>query len=188
MQPLHARENFAKCSYSCGNPLCSLPSANNMPTTITSNTPYEITKNPRKQLGPVELVVLSFPGNRFRGEIVRELAKLVDNDIIRVIDILFVKKDAKGTVTVMELSELEDEDYAAFDMVVAQDMDGMLNEGDVREFTKKIENNSSAAVMLFENRWALDFVNAVERAKGQVVMNERIPRETVNEALKYQPN
>lgn len=142
------------------------------------------TRSGARRFGPIELVALSFPENRFSGEIVDELERLVDSDVIRIIDVIFVKKDASGEIDVMELSELEDDDYASFSIVVADDLSNFLNEDDAREISRKMKNGSSAAIMLFENRWAMEFVEAVERAHGEVVMNERIPRETVKELVR----
>jgi hypothetical protein len=137
-------------------------------------------------MGPVELLVLKFPGNKFRGEIAPELQRLVDNRTIRVVDILFAIKEGDGEVTVLEIGELEDEITGQFDPVVA-DLTDLLNEDDARTLAADFEPNSSAAIMLFENTWASAFTDAVARANGQVVLNERIPRAVIEELLASAP-
>jgi hypothetical protein len=131
-------------------------------------------------LGPVELLVVKFPGNQFKGEIIPALQELVDKGTIRIIDILFVSKDAEGRSATIELNDLDDERYAAFDPVVS-DVNGLLTEDDVLQLTRRMENNSSAAVMLFENVWATRFRDAVVNANGEIIMIERIPRQVIDE-------
>jgi hypothetical protein len=129
-------------------------------------------------IGPVELLVLKFPGNQFKGEIVPALEELVNKGTIRIIDLLFVTKDAQGSAAVIEMNDLDDETYAVFDPIVS-DVNGLLTENDVRQLTRKMENNSSAAIMLFENVWATRFRDAVINARGEIIMIERIPRQVI---------
>jgi hypothetical protein len=137
-------------------------------------------------LGPVELLVVAFPGNRFKGEIVPELQTLVENGTIRVIDLLFVKKDERGTVEAIELNDQDDETFAPFDPIV-EELDGLLSSEDVQQFAAMLENNSSAALMLFENTWATRFRDAVLNAGGKLVLNERIPKAVMDELLADTP-
>src|SRR4051812_37227342 len=116
---------------------------------------------------PVELVLVRFPENNFRGEIVSELEKLVKNHIIKIIDILFVTKDKKGNVAVAEMTDLEDEDYQAITPIIS-DSAGILSEEDAQELTKDMKNNTSAGIMLFEDTWASELSQAVDRAGGEV--------------------
>ncbi|MGE0539931.1 MAG: DUF6325 family protein [Dehalococcoidia bacterium] len=131
-------------------------------------------------IGPVELVVIKFPGNQFKGEIAPALTELVENGIIRIIDILFVMKDENGTVEMAEINDLAADDYTVFDPIV-QDVTGMLSPDDVQFFSESMEPNSSAALMLFENAWATRFRDAVLNAKGELILNERIPRAVIEE-------
>jgi hypothetical protein len=135
--------------------------------------------------GPIELLVLRFPGNEFRGEIAPALAELVDAGIIRVIDIVFMIKD-EGELSVLEINDLDEETYAVWDPIVA-DITGLLSEDDVQHLSGVLEDNSSAAIMLFENTWATRFVDAVLRANGELVLNERIPRRVIEEVLAAAP-
>jgi Family of unknown function (DUF6325) len=140
-------------------------------------------------LGPVELLVIKFPGNEFRGEIVPALRELVENGTIRIIDLLFIRKDADGTVTASELMDLAPGLYELFDPLVS-DIEGLLADNDVQALAGALENNSSAGVLLFENVWATRFRDAVVNANGQLILSERIPRsviEAVTAAKEAQP-
>ncbi|MFZ4677579.1 MAG: DUF6325 family protein [Nodosilinea sp.] len=133
-------------------------------------------------LGPVEMLLVKFPGNQFKGEIVPALKELIETNTIRVMDILFLKKDADGNLTIVEISEIEDDDiYDAFDPLVPE-VNGFLSESDAITLAQSLENNSSAALMLFENTWATRFRDVIVNAHGQVILNERIPRQVI-EAL-----
>lgn len=131
-------------------------------------------------LGPIEVLMLRFPGNKFRGEIAPALADLVESGTIRVVDLLFAIKDADGELDVLELSDMEG-DLSVFAPMTSELAD-TLTEDDAKMLARSIPNNSSAAILLFENTWAKAFVDAVVRANGEVVLNERIPRAAV-EAL-----
>jgi uncharacterized membrane protein len=133
-------------------------------------------------LGPVEILVVKFPGNQFKGEIAPALTELVESGTIRVIDILFVNKDENGKVEMVEINDLDDDNYAVFDPIVS-DVTSMLNEDDVQAFSAALEPNSSAALMLFEDTWATRFRDALVNANAEVVMSERIPRAAVEKLM-----
>jgi hypothetical protein len=132
--------------------------------------------------GPIELLVLEFPGNRFSGEITPALTELVDSGTIRIIDILFVQKDADGNIVESELSDLTETDFADFDPVI-DELAGLLTHEDALYLTAALEPNSSAGIMLFENVWAKRFTDAVVKADGRLVVNERIPRAVIEELV-----
>ena len=132
-------------------------------------------------LGPIEVLMLRFPGNQFRGEIAPALADLIDNGTIRVIDLLFAIKDQEGNLDVLELSDMEG-DLSVF-KPMASELSDALTEEDARALAQSLPNDSSAAIMLFENTWAKAFADAVARASGEVVLNERIPRAAVDELI-----
>jgi uncharacterized membrane protein len=131
-------------------------------------------------LGPIELLVVKFPGNQFSGEIIPALGELVENGTVRIVDLLFAVKNKQGDVKVLEFGDLDPDIFGQWDPLVS-DVTPMLNEDDARELTASLENNSSAALLLFENTWATRFVDAVSNARGEVVVNERIPRAVVQE-------
>ena len=129
--------------------------------------------------GPVSLVVISFPGNEFRGEIAPALGDLVSSGTIRVIDIVFVSKDEDGNVLSVEMSELDEAIVSQIDPVVSE-VASLLGEDDIARIGELLELNSSAAMLLFENAWASTFTTAVRNANGEVLMNELIPAAVVN--------
>lgn len=132
--------------------------------------------------GPIELLVLEFPGNQFTGELVPALSELVDNGTIRIVDILFVEKDADGNVSEMELSDLTDSAYDVFEPIVDEQA-GLLTHDDAVALTAMLAPNSSVGIMLFENVWARRFADAVVNANGHVIVNERIPRAVIEELV-----
>jgi len=131
--------------------------------------------------GPIELLVIKFPGNQFSGEIAPALADLVDSGTIRVIDFVFIKKDADGNIDAVELAEVDEQIASTFSGVV-DDVSGLLSDEDILELGDLLENNSSAGMMLFENSWAAQFATAVRNANGEVLFSERIPRDIIEEA------
>jgi hypothetical protein len=128
--------------------------------------------------GPIEFLVVKFPGNQFNGEIAPALKELVDNGLIRVIDLLFVGKDADGTVAVLDLDELGEAIVTALDPLVAE-VCGLLSDEDARRFASALEPNSSEGLLVFENIWASRFAQAIRNASGEVILNERIPHAVV---------
>ena len=135
-------------------------------------------------LGPVELVVIGFPGNNFHGEIAPAIAELVETNTVRIIDCIFVIKDENGTVGSIELAELDDADLAQIDPVV-DDVSGWLSEDDLRSIGDMLELNSSALLILYENVWASRLATAVRNAGGKLVLSERIPYDAIVAAEAY---
>jgi Family of unknown function (DUF6325) len=136
-------------------------------------------------LGPVEELVVKFPGNQFKGEIIPALHRLIDTGIVRVIDIAFVHKDANGKLTTVELDDLPPDEYAEFDPLVGS-ISGYFSAEDFLEQSHELENNSSAAFLLFENTWATEFRDAVLNANGEILVLERIPKAAIDELIAEQ--
>ncbi|HEU4899608.1 MAG TPA: DUF6325 family protein, partial [Actinomycetota bacterium] len=133
-------------------------------------------------MGPVEYVLIAFPGNRFKGEIVPAVAELVDNDIVRIIDVAFIKKDAGGNITMFEYDVLDD--VLAFGFAdVDGEAGGVLNDEDLELAAEGLEPDSSAALIVWEHRWAARVAQAIRDAGGRIVAGERIPDEVVEQAL-----
>lgn len=128
--------------------------------------------------GPVEMLVVKFPGNQFTGELAPALQDLVDTGLIRVIDLMFVLKDDDGSVLVYEQNGLGDEAAALFEPLVESE-DELLSQDDAESIGVLLEPNSSAAMLLFENAWAARFTEALRNANGEVIMNARIPRDVI---------
>ena len=132
--------------------------------------------------GPVDFVALEFKGNQFKGEIFPEIMNLVNNGVVRIIDMIVVRKDVDGKVTHQEMQETDKNVLAVFDPLKAE-INGMIQVEDIEMIGEKLENNCTAAVILFENLWAVNFVKAVENANGRSVMHVRIPHEDVVEVM-----
>ncbi|HET7519380.1 MAG TPA: DUF6325 family protein [Actinomycetes bacterium] len=133
-------------------------------------------------MGPVEYVLIAFPGNRFKGEIVPAVAELVDNDIVRIIDVAFIKKDAGGNITMFEYDVLDD--VLAFGFAdVDGEAGGGLNDEDLELAAEGLEPDSSAALIVWEHRWAARVAQAIRDAGGRIVAGERVPDEVVEQAL-----
>jgi uncharacterized membrane protein len=133
-------------------------------------------------IGPVEYLVIGFPGNRFKGEIVPAIAELVDNGLIRIIDVAFIKRDADGTVTVFEYDALDDVLEFGFADVEGE-AGGVLNDEDLELAAETLEPDSSAALLVWEHRWAARVAQAIRDAGGRIIAGERVPHEIVEKAL-----
>jgi hypothetical protein len=134
------------------------------------------------ELGPIDYVVVEFPGNRMTGEGLPILVDLVDQGIIRLIDLVFFTKGADGSVTVIELADLDGDgelDLAVFEGVST----GVVGHDDIKEAAGAVEGGSSAALIVYENAWAAPFAAAVRRGGGQLVAFGRIPVQDLAEAL-----
>lgn len=122
--------------------------------------------------GPIEVLVLGFPGNQFSGEILPELARLVDNGQIAILDLEFVAKTLDGDVVTIEAVDLEDAGWA--ELTVVPDGDHVDNE-DFQDVADMLEPGNSAAVLVFEHLWAKNLVSALAGAGGVMLFNARIP-------------
>jgi hypothetical protein len=131
--------------------------------------------------GPIDLIALEFPGNRFRGEILPEIFDLVEKEIIRVIDLVVIIKE-RGEVIVRELRELDSEHMAMFDPLKA-DVSQMITDGDIAMIAGQLADNSTAGILLIENLWAKKTQQAMLNANGRLVAFERIPHDVVEEAV-----
>jgi hypothetical protein len=126
------------------------------------------------ELGPVDYVVIEFPGSQFNGEIAPILVDLVDRGIVRVLDLLMIHKDAEGSFEAFELSEYEHSDLGEIRRLET-DIAELVTEDDVVKVAAALEPGSTAALLVYENRWAAPFAAAVRHAGGQLVANGRIP-------------
>jgi hypothetical protein len=135
-----------------------------------------------EMLGPVELAVIEFPGSHFKGDIAPALADLVDNDIVHIIDLVFVTKNEDGSIDAIELSDLPSEEAAAFDDLDGE-AGGLLSDSDLDLAAELLEPGSSAALIVWENTWARRLVTAIGNAGGRLVAHDRIDAETVHAAL-----
>ena len=135
-------------------------------------------------IGPVEYMIVAFPGNRFKGEIVPALAELVEAGTLRIIDLAFVMKDADGVVVTAEMGDLDSEVFKAFDALSPETM-GLLNQEDLAAAGEELEPNSSAALLVWEDVWATKLRDAILNAGGELLDLERVPYEVVNAAVEF---
>lgn len=133
------------------------------------------------ELGPIDYVLVEWPGRQPNGEVAPHLVDLVDRGLIRVLDIAFVAKDEDGTAAGLELADLG---AGAAELEVFEGASsGLLGDDDLTEAAAALEPGTSAALLVFENTWAAPFVAAVRRSGGQLVASGRIPVEDVLAAL-----
>ncbi len=128
-------------------------------------------------VGPVDVFIIGFPGNKFTGRIAPAILDLVENGTIRVLDLLFVMKDAEGVVTSLRASDLDDEgaDFVSID--IAQP--GALGHEDAEEVSDDLPSNSAAMLIAFENLWAAEVVDALQAADAVLIDSIRIPADVV---------
>jgi uncharacterized membrane protein len=132
--------------------------------------------------GPVEVAVISFEGNRFKGEIAPALEEIIDRGIIRIVDLVFISKDLAGRVRNFEVDDT-DTGVAGAMSPLAHEIAGLLSEDDIREIGEQLQPNSSAAMIVFEHAWLRRLKEAILNANGRLVAQERIPLEVVERAL-----
>jgi len=137
-----------------------------------------------EEIGPVDYLIVAFPGNRFQGEIAPALADLVDAGTIRIIDIAFVAKDEDGATAAFELTELDPEVREGIENL-GLEVSGLFNEEDLSAAAEELEPNSSAALLVWENVWAKGVAQAMRDAGGVVFDFGRIPHEVVEAAREY---
>ena len=135
-----------------------------------------------EEMGPVDYVIVEFPGSKMTGEGLPLLVDLVDRGVIRILDLLFVTKELDGTLTALALSDATGDgvpELAVFQGAAS----GLLGEDDLAEAASVIEPGNSAAVLIYENAWAAPFAAALRRGGAQLVASGRIPLQDLMEAL-----
>ncbi|MGW0971028.1 DUF6325 family protein [Streptomyces sp. NPDC002516] len=133
-------------------------------------------------MGPIDYIVVEFPGNRMTGEGLPILVDLVDRGVIRILDLLFVRKDEDGSVVGMEIADFDGDgtlDLSVFEGVSS----GLLGEDDIAEAGTALEPGNSAGILVYENVWAAPFATALRRGGAQMVASGRIPVPAVLAAL-----
>jgi hypothetical protein len=132
------------------------------------------------QMGPIDLVVIEFPKAELKGEVAPLIVDLVDRGIIRILDLTFVKKDEDGSVSALEISDLDgDGEFKVFEGAAS----GLLDEDDAASAGEAMEPGAAALLIVFENRWAAPLAVALRRAGGQLVSFDRIPVQALLAAL-----
>ncbi len=133
------------------------------------------------EMGPIDYLLVEWPGRQPNGEVAPHLIDLVERGLIRILDLSFVTKDEDGSVAGLELSDLGD---GATELEVFEGASsGLLSDDDLTEAAAALEPGTSAAILVFENTWAAPFAAAVRRSGGQLVASGRIPVDDVLAAL-----
>jgi hypothetical protein len=135
-------------------------------------------------IGPVEYIIVGFPGNQFTGEIAPELISLVESGTVRILDLIFIGKDAEGEVLAFEIDELDE--IAGFGELDGE-FGGIISPEDIEFAAAQLEPNSSAALLIWEDLWAAPFATAVLNSGGVLLQGARIPRELIEPALTALP-
>jgi hypothetical protein len=131
-------------------------------------------------LGPLEYSVFGFEGNNFDGSIAREIAKVVENGTIALVDVVFIGRDGDGNAVILELDNKDDPRFAGFHTLVDGTM-GLFTPEDLAEIAESLPANTSGLVVLFEHRWAIGIKDALNDAGGFLVARSVIPPEVVEE-------
>jgi|SRR3954471_15539803 hypothetical protein len=125
-------------------------------------------------IGPVEYIIVGFPGNQFNGEIAPALADLIENETIRILDLVFIAKDAEGDVLAFEFDQHEG--LSAF-AALQGDIGGVISNEDIAYASAMLEPNNSAALLVWEDVWATPFAEAMRKSGGVLIEGSRIPHE-----------
>ncbi|HEY3992013.1 MAG TPA: DUF6325 family protein [Ktedonobacteraceae bacterium] len=128
--------------------------------------------------GPLEYVVVGFEGNHFTGEIWPEIRAIQEKGIVRLIDLVFVRKDENGIVSILEVSDLGEEDAQAYEAVAAN-IQGLMTQEDIAQVTADLPIRSSAAIALFEHAWAIGLREAIRRANGKLLRAGMVRADTL---------
>jgi hypothetical protein len=135
-------------------------------------------------MGPISYLIVQFPGNKMTGEGFPILVDLVDRGLVRILDLVFITRADDGSTAVLELNDLDRDDNVEVDLAVFDGVSsGLIGESDIAEAANAIEPGSSAGVLLFENRWATSFVQALRRGGAELVAAGYIPHDDLLAAL-----
>jgi hypothetical protein len=134
--------------------------------------------------GPVEYMLVAFPGNRFTGEIGPAMQQLIDDRMIRVIDLAFVVKRPDGAVATFELADLAPDVQAAL-AGLGKRPDRLVSDEDLYAAAQELEPDSSAALVVWEDLWAARLAESLRKADGRIIELQRVPHADVTEARRW---
>lgn len=145
---------------------------------VENATVIEADRKIRGTMGPVDYLLVRFPGNKFNGKIIPELMRLEKEGIVRVIDLVLVVKDVNGKIFITEANDLKGEAAEAY-AKLAKNTREWFYEGDINAISNSLPNDSSAALLLFENVWAKNFKEALIDAEAELIDMGRIPQQAI---------
>lgn len=134
------------------------------------------------EMGPIDYIVVEFPGSRLTGEAFPLLVDLVDRGVVRILDLVFIRKELDGSITGLALGDFDDDgelDLAVFEGASS----GLLGDEDYEEAGHALEPGNAAAILVWENLWAAPFATALRRSGAQLVASGRIPVQDLVDAL-----
>ena len=131
-------------------------------------------------LGPIEYIVIGFEGNRFNGEIAKEIEKVVEKRIVRIVDAVLITKDIDGKPTVIEFDNKDDPKFKDFAPLLG-DLMGLFTPEDVAALAEGLRPNTTALAIMFEHRWAEHIKDAMAAAGGFLIGREVIAPEMLEE-------
>lgn len=136
---------------------------------------------PPDEMGPIDYILVEWPGRQPNGEVAPHLIDLVDRGLIRILDLTFIEKAEDGTIRGLEVADVGGEvaELSVFEGASS----GLLSEEDVEEAAAAMEPGTAAALLIFENSWAAPFASAVRRSGGQLAASGRIPVQAILAAL-----
>ncbi len=134
-------------------------------------------------LGPIEVLVVGFPGTKFNGNILPALEDVVERDIVSIVDCLLITKGEDGAVDFIEIDEVGSDSDVARLAALIDEPNGLLSSEDIDAFAEGLQPGDSAAALVFEHTWAKPFRDALADADGVVVANLRVPGAVVDEVL-----
>jgi hypothetical protein len=132
-----------------------------------------------EEMGPIDYIVLEWPGRQPSGEVAPLILDLVERGLIRVLDVAFMAKDEDGNVLALDIGEIDGDGFSEFEGAST----GLLGQEDLDEAATALAPGTSAAVLVWENRWAAPVAVALRRSGGQLVASGRIPIQAILAAL-----
>jgi hypothetical protein len=133
-------------------------------------------------MGPISYLIVQFPGNKMTGEGFPALVDLVERGLIRILDLVFVTRDDDGSMRALALADIDQDgqlDLAVFEGASS----GLLDDSDFADAAAVIDPGSSAGILIFENRWAITFVQALRNSEAQLVAAGYIPQDALVASL-----
>jgi hypothetical protein len=132
--------------------------------------------------GPIDFLLLEFDPDKATGEAAAAILDLVEAGIVRIYDLLVIRKDEDGSFSGVDITDLSADDLGGF-VAFAGARSGLVGEDDISEAANAMEPGTAAALIVYENTWAIPFIAAARRMDAQVIASARIPADVIMEVL-----